>query len=136
MDTEKLKHAGGRPLKYASVEDFESDAATYFKETPQEQWTITGLAVSLNTSRATLMNYENRDEFFDAIKAVKDKVEMAYELSLRSRGGAGDIFGLKNFGWRDRFDNVNENENNNTNLDATQLTDEELIGKLKAIRAS
>lgn len=92
----------GRPFKWESVEDFQTAADKYFAETVRDEWTITGLAIALNTSRETLMNYEKRDEFFDAIKATKDKVEYAYEIGLRKRGGAGDIFGLKNFGWRDK----------------------------------
>ena len=92
---------GGRPLKYATPQDFEKDANAYFAKTPQSEWTITALAIALNTSRATLMNLEARPEFFDAVKSAKDKIEMAYELDLRQKGNAGSIFGLKNFGWKD-----------------------------------
>lgn len=98
------KHPGGRPLKFESPEKLEAKIEEYFKKTPMEMWTITGLAVALDTSRETLMNYQDRPEFFDAIKRGKEKVEMAYEVSLRTRGNAGDIFGLKNFGWRDRHE--------------------------------
>jgi DNA-packaging protein gp3 len=97
-----MAHAGGRPLKLESPEKFIELANNYFNATPINQWTITGLALSLQTSRETLMNYQARDEFFDAIKWAKGKVEYSYELSLRTRGSAGDIFGLKNFGWRDK----------------------------------
>ena len=91
----------GRPFKIQTVEEFEERAAEYFEGTVEERWTITGLALALDTSRETLCNYEARDEFFDAIKKAKTMVENAYELSLRKRGNAGDIFGLKNFGWKD-----------------------------------
>lgn len=32
---------------------------------------------------------------------AKLKIENAYEVSLREKGGAGNIFALKNFGWID-----------------------------------
>lgn len=92
----------GRPLKFQSPEELQEKIEEYFSVTPEGQRTITGLAVHLDTSRETLCNYESRDEFFDAIKKGKDRVELDYELSLRKRGGSGDIFGLKNFGWRDK----------------------------------
>lgn len=91
----------GRPLKFANPQILQEKMDEYFK-LPEEEWTITGLAVHLDTSRETLCNYEKKDEFFDTIKSGKDKVEMAYEKSLRKNGRAGDIFGLKNFGWKDK----------------------------------
>ena len=39
-----------------------------------------------------------------AIKSAKLKVENDYEIALRKTGRAGDIFGLKNFGWKDQQD--------------------------------
>lgn len=92
----------GRPLKFKSVKELEDAAASYFTDTPAGKLTITGLALALDTSRETLMNYEKKDEFFDAIKKMKTRIENDYELSLRTRGSSGDIFGLKNFGWRDK----------------------------------
>lgn len=92
----------GRPLKFKSAEEIEKVADEYFLATPINQWTITGLALALDTDRVTLINYENRDDFFNTIKKLKTKIENSYELTLRTRGSAGDIFGLKNFGWRDK----------------------------------
>lgn len=92
----------GRPLKFKNPEEFEAKAKDYFDNTPLDEWTITGLALALDTTRETLMDYEERDEFSDAVKRAKLRVEMSYEKSLRKRGGAGDIFGLKNFGWKDK----------------------------------
>jgi hypothetical protein len=101
----------GRPLKYETPEKIQEIADKYFEETPIEQWTITGLAIALDTNRQTLMNYEAKDEFFDTIKRLKTKVEHSYELALRKKGGSGEIFGLKNFGWRDKTE-----VDNNTNM--------------------
>jgi hypothetical protein len=92
----------GRPLLFESVEELEAKINEYFEITKIEEWTICGLAVHLNTSRQTICNYQGKLEYFDTIKKAKDKVEYSYELSLRKRGSAGDIFGLKNFGWSDK----------------------------------
>lgn len=93
---------GGRPLKFENEQVLKERINEYFESTPEGLRTITGLAVHLDTSRETLCNYEKKQEFFDTIKNAKDRVEMDYEISLRKRGSAGDIFGLKNFGWRDK----------------------------------
>lgn len=92
----------GRPLKFQTLEALKTAGDTYFDETPITEWTITGLALALDTSRRVLIEYENKDEFSNTIKRYKTMVENAYEVSLRKNGRAGDIFGLKNFGWRDK----------------------------------
>jgi hypothetical protein len=105
------KHAGGRPLKFKSVKALQTAIDAFFADTPWEEWTITGLALALDTSRETLMNYEDRSEYFDALKRGKLMIENAYERRLIKRGNAGDIFGLKNFGWTDKSEVVNTNTN-------------------------
>lgn len=90
-----------RPLKY-TLEEIERLSQEYFDNTPKEEWTITGLALALDTTRQTLINYEEKEEFIDTIKKLKTKVENQYEISLRKNGRSGDIFGLKNFGWKDK----------------------------------
>lgn len=97
---------GGRPLKYKSPEELEKLIDDYFEmcETKGEPITITGLCIAIGTSREGLMNYQKRDEFFDAVKKAKTKVEQSYEQRLILRGNAGDIFALKQFGWSDRQD--------------------------------
>ena len=95
---------GGRPLKFKTPEIMQTLIDAYFEEckTNDIPLTITGLALALDTSRETLLNYEERDEFFDTVKRAKLRVEHDYELSLRANGRAGEIFGLKNFGWKDK----------------------------------
>lgn len=95
--------AGGRPLKFKTVEELEVKIESYFESCleTKEPITVTGLALWLDTTRDTLMDYQNRDEFSDAIKKAKLRVENDYEKALRTNGKAGDIFGLKNFGWKD-----------------------------------
>jgi hypothetical protein len=111
----------GRPLKFESVEVLEKACKAYFdsciyetpdsakkRETPKP-FTITGLALALDTSRQTLMNYEVREDFFDTIKRAKLRVENYAEERLFSDKPTGPIFALKNFGWKDSKD-VNLNE--------------------------
>jgi len=65
-------------------------------------FTVSGLAVFLNTSRETLMNYQKKNEFFDTIKEAKDRIEAYAEESLYIVKGGGPIFVMKNnYGWRD-----------------------------------
>lgn len=92
----------GRPPKWNSVEELNEQIDLYFAETPKEEWTITGLAIALDTSRQTLLDYEDKDEFSDTIKRAKLKVENGYEIDLKKYGRTGTIFALKNFDWRDK----------------------------------
>lgn len=70
----------------------------------QVPYTITGLAVFLDTSRRTLINYENRDDkFFHTIKGAKDKIESFWEMQLLGPHATGPIFNLKNnYEWKDK----------------------------------
>lgn len=92
----------GRPLKWESVTEVQERIRGYIKETPMDLWTWTGLCVYLGTTRETLSDYEKKPEFSDSLKAAKQLIEHAYELRLIARGNAGDIFALKNFGWKDK----------------------------------
>jgi phage-related protein len=98
---------GGRPLKFNNVEELESMIDSYFIECDQSKkpYSITGLAVWLDTSRETLINYEERPEFFDTIKRAKVKCEnWVEEGALMNRINATSaIFNLKNnYGWKDK----------------------------------
>jgi hypothetical protein len=108
-----MAHAGGRPLKYANCVELQLWIDTYFSQTSEEDWTTSGLALFLDTTRETLMDYQHRDEFSDAIKRAKLKVQTAYEKDLRHKGRAGDIFALKNFGWKDTQDFNHGGQGNN-----------------------
>jgi hypothetical protein len=92
----------GRPLKFTSVEEVESVVDTYFKENPEDEWTVTGLCLALDCTRDTLITYGKKEDFFDTIKRAKLKIHNAYEKDLRKKGRSGDIFALKNFGWTDK----------------------------------
>lgn len=109
-----------RPLLFATKEILDNKIEEYFKVTPQEDWTMTGLAVFLDTSRETLCNYKEREEFFDSIKKALDKVEMWYELDLKHKWNTGTIFALKNLNWKDKQEI--EWDMKNTNMDVTDWT--------------
>lgn len=98
------ENKGGRPLNFKTVEELQEKIDNYFNSCDEESEpiTITGLALALGTSRETLCEYEERDEFVDTIKTAKLRVQHAYEKRLVRRGNGGDIFALKNFGWKDK----------------------------------
>lgn len=71
--------------------------------TKQKPYTITGLALALDTSRETLLDYQERPEFSDTIKKAKDKVHSFVEYTLMTGNPTGAIFNLKNnYGWEDK----------------------------------
>lgn len=103
----------GRPLLFKDKETLQARIDEYFRVTPKEDWTITGLAIALDTSRETLCNYEEKEEFFDTVKKGKDMVEHSYELDLKRHGRTGSIFALKNFDWKDKVENEHSNPDGN-----------------------
>lgn len=99
-------------------------------------YTVTGLALFLDTTRRTLIDYEqgNYDtddiKFSHAIKMAKTKVEQSLEEGiLESKNPTGGIFNLKNnFGWKDR------NEVDITTKDKEINIDSETKAELKLLR--
>jgi len=66
-------------------------------------YTITGLALALDTSRLLLLEYEDRDDFAYTIKRAKDRCHHYAENKLMTGNPAGPIFNLKNnYGWKDK----------------------------------
>lgn len=100
----------GRPLKFKTLEELTEKIEKYFNATPLAEWTITGLALALDTSRQTLLEYEGEVEgreeksllYADTIKKAKLMVENSYEIDLKKHGRTGTIFALKNFDWKDK----------------------------------
>lgn len=111
---------GGRPLKFKSPEELEERIQEYYEYTEErkEILSITGLAMYLDISRTTLLNYETMFDnggydsvsddvkvaFMNSIKRAKRRVEHAYEQALFNRNSAvGAIFTLKNnYKWVDK----------------------------------
>lgn len=100
----------GRPLKFESAEQLQKQIDDYFRSCHDgddrliRPYTITGLALALDTSRQTLLNYENQDEYFDTIKKAKLKIEnYAEEALFTSKQTAGVIFNMvNNYGWKNK----------------------------------
>jgi hypothetical protein len=112
----------GRPLKFKTVEEFQAKIDNYFDSCYEnrevkdesgkvvgyeriqvEPYTITGLALALDTTRDLLCDYEDKPQYSDAIKKAKARVEnFAEKQVFTSRNPAGAIFVLKNHGWRDK----------------------------------
>ena len=95
----------GRPKKF-TLKELEKRIAGYFAHCDEhkEPYCITGLALALDTSRRSLLNWEKDDEFFHAIKRAKDECEFYIEKeALKGKlPPAVAIFCLKNFGWTDK----------------------------------
>lgn len=94
----------GRPLKFQSVEELQEKIDAYFVKCNEdkEPYTITGLALALDTWRSVLCDYEEKDEFSNTIKKAKTRVENYAEKKLYDGNPAGPIFALKNFNWSDK----------------------------------
>jgi hypothetical protein len=128
-----MVNKGGRPLKFKSVEDLQKKIDRYFRSCWTQKldmfgnplfiknkngkktnrrllvqfkpYTITGLAVALDTDRATLIHYEAKQRFFNTIKSAKERCQQYAEESLFiGKNPAGAIFNLKNnYGdWKDK----------------------------------
>lgn len=102
MSEDVARNPVGRPLKFRTPEELEQKIDDYFDNTHKDEWTWTGLALHLGTSRELLREYKERPEFVDTLKKALLKVENSYEIDLKKSGRPGTIFALKNFGWKDK----------------------------------
>lgn len=96
----------GRPLKFNNIEELQKKIDNYFDNCDNlgKPYTITGLAVALDTSRKVLLDYEDKEEYSYTIKKAKDRVEQYAEEQLyKGNNTAGVIFSLKNnYKWVDK----------------------------------
>ena len=94
----------GRPRKFESPEAMQAAVDEYFEI--EERPTVTGLALHMGLYRQSLINYGERDEFVDTVKAAKARIQSHIEQLLLYEGNAaGKIFNMKNnFGWKDQHD--------------------------------
>ena len=118
-----------QPAYYTTNEELEKEIDRYFDITPEDEIAITWLAIFLwFKTRQSLIHYECKPEFLDTIKEAKTKIEFAYEKRLIKRGNGWDIFALKNFDWKDRFENDNTNVNTDVS-DTLSLEQKKLIAQ-------
>lgn len=128
---EQPKPAGGRPLKFKTVNEPDNAIQDYFATcdphttkalvetgrdaqgnmlfdsrtvlTEQEPYTVSGLARALGIDRDTLINYKKRDEFFGSVAAAYERCHEYAEKQLYGKSASGAQFSLKNnWGWKDR----------------------------------
>lgn len=131
----KATNKGGRPPKYTSCKQIEGLIDKYFEDCKGKPFydaegkpvfdkyglpvfvdvhppTVTGLSLALGfTSRQALLNYQAKDEFFDAITRAKSRIEQYNEERLYDRDGVnGAKFNLKNNfkGWAENPEPVKD----------------------------
>jgi len=95
---------GGRPRKYQSAEEMQEIIDSYFRDRDEKEkpYTITGLALALDTDRRGLLDWMAMEEFTHVLKAARAKVESSVEERLfDGKNAAGPIFWMKNHGWSD-----------------------------------
>ena len=90
----------GNPIFLKDKKGKKTEEAVMIQTKP---YTITGLAVSLDTDRATLMRYERKDRFYNTIKRAKEIChQYAEDYLFIGKNPTGAIFNLKNnWGWMD-----------------------------------
>ncbi len=95
----------GRPKKYTAAQAQKLiDGFFNHCDNADKPYTITGLALALDTSRKMLCEWaEREDELAAVVTRAKTRVEhYLEELLLTARNPVGAIFALKNHGWSDR----------------------------------
>ena len=134
MSEKKEKvNKGGQPLKFATKEILQEKIDAYFASCDAKSYTdsngvrrvypvtITGLALALGTNRQTLLNYEDKEEFFDTVKTAKTRVEHFAEVKLFDTSPAGAIFALKNYGWKDKHDDDKDESKTVVNIISAEV---------------
>ncbi|MGV8982143.1 terminase small subunit [Clostridium sp.] len=147
--TEKAKYDhAGQPMKFKSVEELQLKIDEYFNSCyitdidadgkPYKlnivPLTVSGLAISLDCDRRTLINYGNNDEYFPTIRRAKQKIENFAEVSLwQPKIATGIAFNLKNnFGWHDKTEVESSGTLETTNkVDLTGFSVDQLKNMLK-----
>ena len=119
----------GQPLKFPSVDELQKKIDDYFRTCDERTcekyvkdvgivylkdpapYTVSGLACFLDTSRETLINYEEKEAYFDTIKRAKNRCLADSERRLYDDFTPGVIFSMKNnYGWKDNSE-INHKNN-------------------------
>jgi len=131
----------GRTPFYKTAKELQKKIEKYFKDPPYKRdvfnkdgeviakvpvLTITGLVLYLGfCDRHSFYDLEKQEKFSHTIKKARSFIEQEYEVLLQKGLGAGAIFALKNFGWKDRFI-VDDNKSDALFDKFKDATDEEL----------
>ena len=133
--------AAGQPMKYKTVKAlqaavdhyFEVDAFMPTKDGDSEYLpTMSGLALSLDVDRKTIVNYSHNEKYFPTIKKARAKIESFIETRLYGNNVTGCIFNLKNnFDWKDKQEVETKDTTNEVSDEDLNSKIVELMGKLK-----
>ena len=98
----------GRPLKFKSAEELQEKIDSWLEDCKKKNrpLTITGLAIALDTTRETLLDYQEKEEFSDTIIKAKQLCEnYADEYLFTGKNVAGAIFNMVNNykGWKNKY---------------------------------
>lgn len=94
-----------RPRKYPDPKDFLGKTLQYFQECDDlgKPYLITGYCLYMGVCRDTMCEYEDKKHpLSDTVRLAKLRIAAQCEQRCIERGNAGDIFLLKNHGFRDR----------------------------------
>lgn len=121
----------GYAVKFKDADEVKSRIDEYFKECDDngEPYTITGLALSLGTSRNVLCDYERCVDDLDILKSLNYEVKVQLSNTIKrakevcenyaerklldpkcTKSPVGYIFALKNYDWKDKTETVVENK--------------------------
>ena len=121
----KLKRSVGRPLAYKTAERLSNDIEGYFKFCKKDNKTptITGLAYALGVDRITLINYEEKNEYYHIIRSAKTYIESFLDQAfMNGKGNVGTIFVARaGFKWKDGTE-ANQNVSVNINSDRVNIS--------------
>lgn len=83
-----------------------ADGKKYDWERAPEPPTVTGLTLHLGfANKSSLYDYSRKDSFSNSIKRAISRIEKHHEIAIAHGDKCtGNIFALKNFGWRDSID--------------------------------
>lgn len=94
------------PIKFKSPEELQEKINGYFAMCDElnKPYTITGMALYLDTTRVTLLDYKGKPKFKSIVSKAKLKCEnYAEEQLYTNKHTIGIIFNLKNnYGWQDK----------------------------------
>ena len=149
------KNENGRPLLFETEEELQKKIDDYFnscfrplldkenklvKDDKNEiilvqfkPFTICGLAYHLHTNRQTLLNYQNKERYFDIVMRAKERCEQYAEEMLFNRDsarGAQFVLNTSYKNWIEKREIETKNENITTvkqQIDITKLSNEDVI---------
>lgn len=131
----------GRPFgtfKYDDIHDLQSGIDDYFAECEDKgkPYTMSGLALSLNITRQTLINYGRKDKYFDPISHARERCQAYAEAALydnKAANGAKFVLSNNYEGWTERSQ-VDIGGKDGQPLLIVNLTDAQIWDRINALK--